>query len=191
MRAAELTWVLSCLALTLACGDSGDTDARDAGQSNSGADAGAGSTLPGDNPALSSAACSCKPTEGCVKLNVTLDSASPNLPWKLWPEQNLGEGRLFAGVYGPSAGSSVKSEDVKLSSGFKEHGFDLCVTPSSNLRAVCFLDDKADGEVYPAGTAVTGSSDYRDTCTMARQISVTVVADKVQSVSCVLANSCD
>jgi hypothetical protein len=177
------------LALAGACGDGTDSDLRDSGKENM---LDAGGMLPGDSGAgTSSAVCGCKASEGCLRLNVLLNDDSPNLPWKLWPEQNLGEGRLFAGVYGPSAGSNVKYDDVKLSSGFDKRSFDLCVTPSSNLRAFCFLDDKADGEVYPPGTSVTGSGDYRDTCTMERQLSVTVVANELASLSCTLANSCD
>lgn len=188
MRIRTGMCVLGGLIWGVACGDDGDSERGDAGGANV-ADTGVPDA--GGGSSTSSAACDCKPSEACLRVKVELDSQSPELPWKLWPEQNLGEGRLFVGVYGPAAGSTVKSDDVKLSSSFEAKSYNLCVTPSANMRAFCFLDDKADGMLTPPGTSVTGSGNYRDTCSKERQLPVSLSADAVQSLTCTLANSCD
>ena len=173
-----------------ACGGGSDAEPAADGSAAAG-DAGSEAGVVAE--AGAGAGCGCAATEACVKVTVTLDAASGELPWKLWPEQKLGEGRLFAGAFATGGSGTVAKfvDDVKLSSGFTRQTLALCLTPSANTRAFCFLDDKADGELKEPSAQLTGSGNYRDTCSMERYIALTLSASATQEVTCQLANSCD
>lgn len=195
-------YLIALFMASVAChaGDDGDgeanqdsANARDAElpRDASGADSAALPEGGADGGPADSACTGCAANEGCLEVNVELAAGSSDLPWKLFPEQSNGAGRLFAGVY--SAGLPTRSvfvDGVDLRSGFSGRALELCA-PAASGTAFCFLDDEADDMMIDPGGQLRGSSDFRDTCASQRAIPVTVRAGESAELTCSLSASCD
>ena len=174
-------------ATLLGC-DSGDGNEANADASS---ETDAGSHHDGGSGSGGKSCSACAPSEACVEFNIKVLSDSADLPWKLFPGESTGVGRMFAGVFAAGSPSKQKYEDeVDLKSASAARKLEVCVSPGS-ANAFCFLDDKGDGVLRDADGLLTGSSNYRDTCMSQRQKPISTSVGSTTSVDCTLSISCD